>query len=96
MHALLVRAWAWIELDNAWNDMNPTMLVTMALYVVDYPIHWVLRLLIDNVQRTGTYLTATLVLGTLFWFAVGELLTLACRGIRRISVRRRPAAADSM
>ena len=91
LHTILVGAWAWIELDNAWNDMNPTMLVMMALYVVDYPIHLLLRPFIDNVEQTGTYLAATLVLGGAFWFTVGTLISYACRALRHMTVGRCPA-----
>jgi hypothetical protein len=91
LHTLLVGAWTWIELDDAWNDMNPTMLVMAALHIVDYPIHLVLRPFIDNVEQTGTYLAATIVLGGMFWFVVGTLVAYACRALRQIAIARRPA-----
>jgi hypothetical protein len=83
LHTLLVGAWAWIELDGAWNDMNPTMFVMAALYIVDYPIHFVLHPLINQFENTGTYLVATLVAGGTFWYAVGWLFTLFARALRR-------------
>lgn len=92
LHSLLVGAYAWIELDGAWNDMNPTMLVMAALHVVDYPIHLVLHPLINNVEDTGTYLAALLVLGGAFWFVVGLLVTYACRAARQLMFGGRPAA----
>lgn len=91
LHTLLVGLWAWIELDHAWNDMNATMLVQMAFYVADWPIHWVLRPWIDSVARTGTYLAATLALGTVFWFAVGVAATVSCRAAWHLPLWRRPA-----
>lgn len=95
LHTLLIGLWAWIELDDAWNDMNPTMLVQVAFYVADWPIHWVLHPWIDSVARTGTYLAATLALGTLFWFAVGVVLTAGCRALWRLRIWRRPAAGGA-
>lgn len=91
LHAVLVFAWTWIELDDAWNDMNPTMLVWSAFFVVDYPIHWVLNSWIDSVQQTGTYLAAILVLGSIYWFAVGSLAACACHGLHRLWLGHRPA-----
>jgi hypothetical protein len=84
LHALLVLTWAWIELDGAWNDMNPTMLVWSAFLVIDYPIHLILAPYIDNVHRTGTYLAADLALGSLYWFAIGSVLAYACRALHRL------------
>jgi len=92
LHTLLVGAYAWIELDDAWNDMNPTMLVMAALHVVDYPIHLVLHPVSNNVEHTGTYLAALLVLGGAFWFVLGMLVTYACRAARQLMFGRQPAA----
>lgn len=92
LHTLLVGIYAWIELDDAWNDMNPTMLVMAALYIVDYPIHVVLRPLINNFEHTGTYLALLLVLGGAFWFVVGMFVTYACRVARQLMFGRQPAA----
>jgi uncharacterized membrane protein len=91
LHSLLVGAYAWIELDNAWNDMNPTMLVMVGLHVIDYPIHVILQPLIDNVEQTGTYLAATLALGGTFWFGVGSIITFAARMLHHIMLGYRPA-----
>jgi hypothetical protein len=92
LHSLLVGAWAWIELDNAWNDMNPTMLVMAAFHIVDYPIHALLQPLIPVAEHTGTYLAAALVLGGAVWFAVGWLMGYAVRESRRFFTSRRVAA----
>lgn len=83
LHTLLVAAWAWIELDNAWNDMNPTMLVMAALHVADYPVHQLLRLVLSPSTGTGTILAATLVLGGLFWFGIGLVAAAIVRWIGR-------------
>jgi uncharacterized membrane protein len=91
LHTLLVGAYAWIELNDAWNDMNPTLLVMMALYVVDYPIHLALRPLINNAESIGTYLAALFMLGGAFWFIVGTLVTYACRAVRQLFIGGRPA-----
>lgn len=79
LHTLLVAAWAWIELNDAWNDMNPTMLVMAALHVVDYPIHLVLAPLVNLAQNTGNYLASLLLVGGAFWFVVGSLISFAVR-----------------
>src|SRR5262245_19820245 len=81
LHTLLVGAYAWIELDDAWNDMNSTMLVMVAMAKIDYPIHLLLQPLINNQQSTGTYLAALLVLGGAFWFAVGTIVSYVSRQV---------------
>lgn len=90
LHTLLVGAWAWIELNNAWNDTKPTMLVWVAFRMFDYPIHLILHPFIDNVAQTGTYLVATLVLGGAFWFAIGTLASHVFRWVGRLPIWRRP------
>ena len=89
LHTLLIVAWAWIQLDNTWNDMNPTMLVMAALHLFDFPIHVVLHPFIDNAQQTGTYLAALLVLGGAFWFAIGWLVSHAFRRVCQFVGRNR-------
>jgi hypothetical protein len=89
LHTLLVALYAWIELDDAWNDMNPTMLVMAALHVVDYPIHQLLRLVISPATGVGTFLAATLVLGGLFWSGVGLVAAAVTRWIARMFTSRR-------
>jgi len=83
IHTLLVLAYAWIELNHAWNDMNPTMLVMAALHLADYPIHVLLAPIIDNTNQLGTYLAVLAVVGGGFWFAigtfVGQLFRMLCR-----------------
>jgi hypothetical protein len=51
----------------------------MALYIVDYPFHLLLRPLIDGSEYVGTYLVAILVLGGVFWFIVGSIVTYIIR-----------------
>lgn len=86
LHTLLVSAYAWIELDHAWNDMNPTMLVMLAMAKIDYPIHLVLQPFINNQQSIGNYLVATPVLGGAFWFAVGSIVTYGCRQLKNVFI----------
>jgi hypothetical protein len=71
IHSLLVGAFACIELNNAWNDENPTMLVMAALHVGDYPVAAVLHPIFDGADRLGTYLATLLVVGGAYWFAIG-------------------------
>jgi hypothetical protein len=82
LHTLLVGAFAWIELNDAWNDMDATALVMAGLYTVDYPIHLVLPPLIDSSQNTGIYLAVLLVLGGAFWFLVGAAVTYLFRAAK--------------
>lgn len=92
VHTLLIGAYAWIELDHAWNDMNPTMLVMAALHVADYPLLQLLQPIFHNVDRPGTFLAVLLVLGGAYWFALGMLVTCACRGVRNLFISSRPVA----
>jgi len=87
-HTLLIVLWAWIELDHAWDDMNPTMLVWAALHIADYPLHLALRPLVDITTRTGTYLFVLLIGGGLFWYCIGVLLSVALRLVHCLPVRR--------
>jgi hypothetical protein len=82
IHTLLIGAYAWIELNHAWNDQNPTMLVMAALHVGDYPVAAVLHPIFDGTERLGTYLAALLVIGGAYWFCIGTIMTYAWRGIR--------------
>src|SRR6188768_1876500 len=91
LHTSLVGAYAWIELDHAWNDMNATMLVMAGLHIVDYPIHALLQPLFHGTERIGTYLAALTISGGAFWFIVGALLTKAGRVSMHLLARRRPA-----
>lgn len=88
LHTLMVGAFVWIELNHAWNDMNPTMLVMAALHVFDYPVNAVLQPLINSAENLGTYLAALLVLGGVFWFIVGTLITFAWQLIIRTNAMR--------
>ncbi len=90
VHTLLWGACVWIELDDAWNDMNPTMAVGMAMYAMDVPIHWLPRSGFEIKEINGIYAATVLFLGTAMWFTIGMLITLAFRGLRRISIRKIP------
>ena len=93
IHTLLIGAYAWIELNHAWNDQNPTMLVMAALHVGDYPVAALLHPIFDGTERLGTYLATLLVVGGAYWFGIGTIMTYAWRGIRRLSNRRRAYSA---
>ena len=71
VHTLLIGAFAWIELDHAWNDMNPTMLVMAALHVGDYPVLHLLDAVGFTNEHMGTYLTVLALVGGMFWFGIG-------------------------
>jgi hypothetical protein len=88
LHTLLVGAYVWIELNHAWNDMNPTMLVMAGLHLADFPIHLLLHPLFDGVEQTGSYLAALLVIGGAYWFAMGSLIEFAWRQVVRFPNRR--------
>jgi hypothetical protein len=92
LHTLLVVAYAWIELDHAWNDMNASMLVMAGLHIVDYPIHMLLQPLFRGGDNTGSYLATLLVVGGAYWFALGTVTSYGIRTIRGIHVCRRRAA----
>ena len=77
LHTLLIGAYAWIELNHAWNDMNPTMLVMAAFHIFDYPVHLALQPFFAGGQQLGSYLVATLIVGGAFWFAIGWCLSRA-------------------
>jgi hypothetical protein len=89
IHTSLIGAFAWIELNHAWNDQNPTMLVMAALHIADYPIAAALHPLLDGSERLGNYLVTLLIVGGAYWFAIGSLATYAWRGVGRVSVKRR-------
>jgi hypothetical protein len=89
LHTVLIAAVGWVQLDNGWDDMNPTFLLLLGFQSIDAPIHWLLRPLIDVGQLPGTYLAATMVLGGLFWFALGSLLSFVGRGLRHLLGRSR-------
>ena len=93
IHTLLIGAYAWIELNHAWNDQNPTMLVMAALHVGDYPVAALLHPIFDGTERLGTYLATLLIVGGAYWFSIGTVITYAWRGIRRLSNRRRAYSA---
>ena len=95
IHTLLIGAYACIELNHAWNDMNPTMLVMAAFHIVDYPIHVVLRPFFAGGQQLGSYLVATLILGGAFWFAIGWCLSRAFHAVWQWIVRRQPIAMSA-
>ena len=84
-HTLLVEIATWIELNDAWNDMNPTMLVAMSLYAIDYPVIKFLEQFVDRQHEAGTFLYGLKVLGGLFWFAIGMGLSAAGLAIGKLA-----------
>ncbi len=75
LHTLLITAAAVIDSLSAWDDMSPTMLIMFAIYVFDYPIHYVFRLLGLFPSQIGLWYAAQLVAtGGLLWFGVGLLM----------------------
>jgi hypothetical protein len=87
LHTLLITLAAVIESLSAWDDMSPTMLVMFAIYIFDYPIHYVFRLLGVCPNQIGLWYAAQLVAtGGMLWFGVGLLLkmglSLAARLLR--------------
>jgi hypothetical protein len=82
LHALLAGAAVTIELLDAWNDMNATMLVAIALQIVDYPM-WMLAdaLVPPNVSRTAVVVSVA-IFGTIVWMFVGLIVQSTWRAIR--------------
>lgn len=75
LHTLLIEAYSLIELEDAWNDMNPTMLVAVAVSIVDRPLIALLGRFVDFQEHPGVFLMALKLLGGLLWFSVGLFLT---------------------
>jgi hypothetical protein len=77
LHALLGGTAVAIEIFDAWNDMNPTMLVWMAFHYIDYPL-WMLVTTFAPVNSSAmAEIVFVAVVGTLAWFAVGLLIQFA-------------------
>jgi len=76
LHTILITVASIIEYALAWDDMNPTMLVGMAAYIFDYPIHSAYRHLglFPEERPALWYLAQLVVTGGLLWFGVGLLL----------------------
>lgn len=76
-HTVLVTIASAIEYASAWDDMSPTMLVMMAGYILDFPIHFAFMQLqfAPRLERLEFwYLAQLVVTGGLLWFGVGLLL----------------------
>jgi hypothetical protein len=82
-HTLLIAAAAVIEINDAWNDMNPTFLVMLGIYYIDIPLRFVLEPLINTADGPANYLAALMVLGGAFWFVVGTAVTYIVRAAKR-------------
>jgi len=75
LHTLLATVATVIEVASAWDDMNATMLVLLAIYVFDFPIHQAWRYIgLFPVERTAWYPTQLVLTGGLLWFTVGMIL----------------------
>ncbi len=83
LHTLLATVAGAIEYASAWDDMNATMLILMAVYMVDLPIHqtWEYFGLFPD-RRTTWYPTQLVITGALLWFAIGLLLHLVMSWMR--------------
>ena len=77
MHTILITIASAIQYASGWDDMSPTMLVTIAVYFLDYPIHltfWWLGML---PEYELWYFAQLVVTGGLLWFGVGLLMKAA-------------------
>jgi hypothetical protein len=85
LHTLLATVAGAIEFASAWDDMNPTMLVMLAIMAVDYPIHQAFMHagLFPN-DRTAWYPTQLVFTGALLWFTVGCALQFLVSGVRYV------------
>jgi len=75
LHTILITIASAIEYASAWDDMNPTLLVMIAAYFFDFPIHAAYRHL--GLLPEGPalwYFAQLIVTGGLMWFGVGLLL----------------------
>ena len=74
MHTILITIASAIQYASAWNDMSPTMLVTIAVYFFDYPIHFTFWWLGIRPGYELWYFAQLVVTGGLLWFGVGLLV----------------------
>jgi len=74
MHTILITIASAIQYASAWDDMSPTMLVTIAAYFFDYPIHFTFAWLGMHPGYEFWYLAQLVVTGGLLWFGVGLLV----------------------
>ena len=95
IHTLLIGAYAWIELNHAWNDQNPTMLVMAALHVGDYPVEAVLHPISDGTEHSAPTWPHCSLLAERNGSASERFMTHAWFSIRRPSNRRRAYSAAS-
>lgn len=93
-HTLLLEAATALELNDAWNDQNASMLVALAVPVVDAPVAWLVGSSADWESEPGTYLLLLKALGGAFWFGVGWVVVRAYRAMRRAPVPPTPATAS--
>ena len=77
MHTILITIASAIQYASAWDDMSPTMLVTIAVYVLDYPIHFTFWWLGMPPGYEPWYFAQLAVTGGLLWFGVGLLMKTA-------------------
>lgn len=82
-HTLLLEVATAIELNDAWNDQNASLLVALAVAVIDAPVAWAIRPLVDAPSQPGTYFLLLKVLGGVYWFGVGWI---AMRAFRSMAV----------
>jgi hypothetical protein len=70
------------------SSVNPTMLVGMAIYVLDFPIHFVWKYigLFPGWDATW-YQTQLIITGGMLWFTVGLILQSFASGLRRVGLK---------
>jgi hypothetical protein len=88
-HTVLVTIASAIEYASAWDDMSPTMLVLMAAYILDFPIHFAFRQFAPRLEGLELwYLAQLVVTGGLLWFGVGLLLKMILSVLKMLFPKR--------
>ena len=73
-HASLSGTAVAIQLFDAWNDMNATMLVWVAFKFVDYPLWLLVNALTSPNTSTTAIFVSVAILGTIAWTLIGLIL----------------------
>ena len=77
LHTILYSIAAVIDYADAWDDMSPTMLVTLAMFLFDYPVHAVYRylgLFPTNEPDHLWYAAQLVLIGGTLWLVFGWIL----------------------
>ena len=83
LHALLAGSAVAIQLLDAWNDMNATMLVWVAFRWVDYPLWLLADALAPSNASITSHFVVVAILGTVAWMLVGLITQAIGRVITR-------------